>query len=127
VSQYGNGIYLTGKFPVNFWLDRVLAVSWVPAGSLRRISTGAPPGGRARSIAALLAEAAGRSLVIVVRDAHRHPAAADAASQILAARPDAAVVEMGLPVWRPRAALYLATFGASRTSSRAAAEILARP
>jgi beta-N-acetylhexosaminidase len=98
--------------------------SWVPAGSLRRISTGAPPDGLDRSIAALLAEASGRSLVIVVRDAHRHPAAADAASRILAARPDAAVVEMGLPVWRPAAGLYLATFGASRTSSRAAAEIL---
>jgi hypothetical protein len=31
---------------------------------------------------------------------------------------------MGLPVWRPRAGLYLATFGASRISSRAAAEVL---
>lgn len=41
-----------------------------------------------------------------------------------AARPDAAVVEMGLPVWRPPAALYLATYGAGRTSSRAAAEVL---
>jgi beta-N-acetylhexosaminidase len=103
--------------------------SWVPAGSLRRISTGAPPDSLARSIAALTAEAAGRSLVIVVRDAHRHPAAAGAASQILAARPDAVVVEMGLPVWRPAAGLYLATYGASRASSRAAAEILglARP
>jgi beta-N-acetylhexosaminidase len=62
--------------------------------------------------------------VIVVRDAHRYPAAADGASRILAARPDAVVVEMGLPVWRPRAGLYLATFGAARTSSRAAAEVL---
>jgi beta-N-acetylhexosaminidase len=31
---------------------------------------------------------------------------------------------MGLPVWRPPAGAYLATFGASRTSSRAAAEVL---
>jgi beta-N-acetylhexosaminidase len=31
---------------------------------------------------------------------------------------------MGLPVWRPPAGLYLATFGAARTSSRAAAEVL---
>jgi beta-N-acetylhexosaminidase len=98
--------------------------AWVPEGSLRRVSTGESPASPAAPIAGLLAEAAGRSLVIVVRDAHRHPAAAEVASQILAARPDAVVVEMGLPVWRPRAGLYLATFGASRISSRAAAEVL---
>ena len=40
-------------------------------------------------------------------------------------RPDAVVVEMGLPIWRPPAAgVYLATFGAALTSSRAAAEVL---
>jgi beta-N-acetylhexosaminidase len=98
--------------------------AWVPAVSLRRISTGEPAARLARAIARLLAEAAGRSLVIVVRDAHRYPAAADVASRILAARPDAVVVEMGLPVWRPPARLYLATFGAARTSGRAAAEVL---
>jgi beta-N-acetylhexosaminidase len=98
--------------------------AWVPAVSLRRVSTGEPAAGLDASIAALLAEAAGRSLVIVVRDAHRYPAAADVASRILAARPDAVVVEMGLPVWRPPAGLYLATFGAAQTSSRAAAEVL---
>ena len=99
--------------------------SWVPTPSLRRVSTGEPAASLAASIAGLLAEAAGRGLVIVVRDAHRYPAAADVASRILAARPDAVVVEMGLPVWRPTGTgLYLATFGAARTSSRAAAEVL---
>jgi beta-N-acetylhexosaminidase len=98
--------------------------SFVRPDSLRRISTGSPADEQAASIAALLADAAGRSLVVVVRDAHRYPAAADVVSAILAARPDAAVVEMGLPVWRPPAGLYLATFGAGRTSSRAAAEVL---
>jgi beta-N-acetylhexosaminidase len=98
--------------------------SWVRTDSLRRISTGAADADLASSIAGLLAEAAGRSLVIVVRDAHRYPAAADVVSAILAARPDAVVVEMGLPVWRPPAGVYLATFGAARTSSRAAAEVL---
>jgi beta-N-acetylhexosaminidase len=34
------------------------------------------------------------------------------------------VVEMGLPVWRPPARVYLATYGASRTSGQAAAEML---
>jgi beta-N-acetylhexosaminidase len=98
--------------------------SWVQADSLRRISTGTPDEGLAATISDLLAEAADRSLVIVVRDAHRYPAAASITSAILAARPDAAVVEMGLPVWRPPAGLYLATYGAARTSSRAAAEVL---
>jgi beta-N-acetylhexosaminidase len=98
--------------------------SWVRDDSLRRVSTGAPPAALASSIAGLLSDAAGRSLVIVVRDAHRYRAAADVVSELLAARPDAAVVEMGLPVWRPPAGLYLATFGAARTSGRAAAEVL---
>jgi beta-N-acetylhexosaminidase len=98
--------------------------SWVEADSLRRISTGAPPAELAASIRALLTDATARSLVIVVRDAHRYPAAADVVSELLAARPDSVVVEMGLPVWRPPAGVYLATFGAARTSSRAAAEVL---
>jgi beta-N-acetylhexosaminidase len=98
--------------------------SFVPPASLRRVSTGSMADGLAASVSALLAEAAGRSVVIVVRDAHRHPAAAAATAAILAARPDAVVVEMGLPVWRPAGGVYLATFGAARTSSRAAAEVL---
>jgi beta-N-acetylhexosaminidase len=98
--------------------------SFVPAGSLRRVSTGKSPAALARSIEGLLAEAAGRSLVVVVRDAHRYPAAAGVAAALLTARPDAVVVEMGLPVWHPPAGVYLATFGAARTSSRAAAEVL---
>src|SRR6185437_1637220 len=102
---------------------------WVPADSLRRISTGLPAGEQAGSIAGVLTAAAGRSLVIVTRDAHRYPAAAQVVTALLEARPDAVVVEMGLPVWRPPARLYLATHGAAQTSSRAAAEILglARP
>ena len=102
---------------------------WVPADSLRRISTGAPAPEQASSIAAVLAAAAARSLLIVTRDAHRYPAAAQVVGALLTARPDAIVVEMGLPVWRPPARLYLATHGAAQTSSRAAAEILglARP
>ena len=98
--------------------------AWVPADSLRRISTGAPAAEQASAIGAVLAAAAGRSLVIVTRDAHRYPAAPQVVGALLAARPDAAVVEMGLPVWRPPARLYLATYGAAQTSSRAAAEIL---
>ena len=123
--------------------------AWVPQPSVRRISTAAAPagttagpagttggpagttggpagttGGPARTAAGALEAAAGRSLVIVVRDAHRYPAARELVRQLLAARPDAIVVEMGLPVWRPPAGGYLATYGAARTSSQAAAEVL---
>ena len=73
---------------------------------------------------AALARAAGRSLIVVVRDAHRHPTARDLATRLLAARPDAVVVEMGLPVWRPPGGAYVATYGAARTSGLAAAEVL---
>ena len=73
---------------------------------------------------ALLTEAAGRSLLIVVRDAHRYPTATGLVSLLLAARPDAAVIEMGLPVWRPASATYLASYGAARSNALAVAERL---
>jgi beta-N-acetylhexosaminidase len=103
--------------------------SYVPASSYREISTGTSADGLAGVVAGILAEARGRTLIVVVRDAHRHPAAVGAAELILAARPDAVLVEMGLPVWRPAAGSYVATYGAARSNSRAAAEIagLARP
>jgi beta-N-acetylhexosaminidase len=72
----------------------------------------------------VLARATARPLVIVVRDAHRHPAARAAATVLLAAHPDATVVEMGLPLWRPPAGAYIATFGAARPNAQAAAEAL---
>jgi hypothetical protein len=43
---------------------------------------------------------------------------------VLAARPGAAVVEMGLPIWRPAAGAYPATYGAGYATVRRAAEIL---
>jgi len=105
------------------------AVPWglagfVAASSYREISTGTPAAAIPAAVHGLLAEAAGRTLVIVVRDAHRHPAAAQAVNLILDSRPDAVVVEMGLPVWRPAAGRYLASYGAARSNSRAVAEVL---
>lgn len=73
---------------------------------------------------ALLQRATGRSLVIVVRDAHRHENQRTITTELLQARPDAVVVELGLPIWRPEAATHIALFGASRASSQAAAELL---
>ena len=65
-------------------------------------------------------------LVVVLQDAHRHEwqrdAATTAASQ---AAPDAIVVEVGLPVWRPGgAAGYVATHGAARVNVEAAVDRL---
>ena len=57
--------------------------------------------------------------VYVVRDAHRHPwmEAAD--------RAGAVVVEIGLPVWRPRQARgHVATYGGGRASLEAVERLL---
>ena len=60
---------------------------------------------------------------MVVRDAHRYPAARAVVTRLLTARPDAVVVEMGLPVWRPPGGAYVATYGAGRgPAAQAAAE-----
>ena len=45
-------------------------------------------------------------------------------STLLTARPDAVLVEMGLPVWRPEGVAYVATYGATRADARAAAEVI---
>ena len=74
--------------------------------------------------AGLLRGAAGKPLVIVVRDAHRYPGHQALVATLLSARPDAVLVEMGLPVWRPEAAAYVATYGATRANARAAAEVI---
>ncbi len=74
---------------------------------------------------ATLGQAAGRSLVLVVRNLHRHPWMALAVETALARRPDAIVVEMGLPACRPAGATaYVATHGAARVCGVAAAEVL---
>jgi beta-N-acetylhexosaminidase len=74
--------------------------------------------------APVLAGAAGRALVLVVRDAHRHPWVADALDAVLAVRPDAIVVEMGVPVLIV-GGVHLATYGATRACGQAAAEVIA--
>lgn len=74
--------------------------------------------------ARLLAEARDRSLVVVVRDAHRYPQARDLVDRLVSDRPDAVVVEMGIPGWRSRAAAHVATYGATAASARAVLELL---
>jgi beta-N-acetylhexosaminidase len=109
-----------------------ISTSRVPPSREGSAASAAPPAIAARAALrdpfstadAALAGAAGRPLLIVVRDAHRYPVAQNVVRRLLAARPDAVVVEMGLPVWRPDSDVYLVTFGATRVSSRAAADIL---
>ena len=80
---------------------------------------------RADARGGILAAAAGRSLVVAVRDAHRDQQTRSLVSALLAARPDLVLVEMGLPLWPPpEGTSYLATYGASRASAHAAAELL---
>jgi beta-N-acetylhexosaminidase len=74
--------------------------------------------------APVLAGAAGRPLVLVVRDAHRHPWIATALADTLAVRPDAIVVDMGLPV-AVSGGVHVATYGATRACGQAAAEVIA--
>ncbi|MGN9805936.1 glycoside hydrolase family 3 protein [Micromonospora sp. L32] len=72
------------------------------------------------------AAAGGRPVVLVVRDLHRHDWMRSAVERALAARPDAVVVELGVPelvVGR----VHVATHGATRAGALAAAELLAGP
>lgn len=73
----------------------------------------------------LLAAAGDRRIVAVVRDVHRHAWMAQALAEVLAARPDTVVVEMGVPQAPPAGALHIATHGAARVCGEAAAEAIA--
>jgi beta-N-acetylhexosaminidase len=80
--------------------------------------------GLADPAAPVLAGAEGRALVLVVRDVHRHPWLATALARVLEARPDAIVVEMGVPV-SVLGGVHIATHGATRACGVAAAELIA--
>ncbi|MFZ3568252.1 glycoside hydrolase family 3 protein [Streptomyces sp. BH097] len=99
---------------------------WGVAAELERLlpgtTTGSYTGPDAGSAA--LAAAGERRVVAVVRDEHRHPWMARALDDLLAARPDTVVVEMGVPQAAPRGALHIATHGAARVCGVAAAEAI---
>jgi len=95
-----------------------------PWAAVQRVDPAAGDGAAAGSI---LAASAGRPLVLAVRDART---VLGLVQPVLADRPDAVIVEMGVPAWTPPAGTaYLATYGASRVCAQAAAEALglARP
>ncbi|CAL9536774.1 Beta-hexosaminidase [Streptomyces sp. enrichment culture] len=100
---------------------------WGLAGALAEVLPGTasgvfPEGASAQDV---LAAAGGRTVVAVVRDAHRHAWMAEVLDGLVAVRPDTVVVEMGLPRAEPRGALYIATHGAAAVCGRAAAEVIA--
>ncbi len=99
---------------------------WAPPGSVHRVNAmGRSLNGAGLDVAEILTAAAGRSLVAVVRDAHRDQPTLSLVSTLLAARPDLVLVEMGLPLWHPpEGTSYVATYGASRASAHTAAEVL---
>lgn len=71
-----------------------------------------------------LAPASGRPIVVVVRDASRNKWIGRALADLTAARPDAIVVEMGLPGSTAPGAVQIFTHGATAASGVAAAEVL---
>ena len=97
---------------------------WVPASRLQRAPASLADGETVPVIDAALAASAGRPLIVVVRDAHRYPAARAVVTGLLAARPDVVVLDMGLPFWQPPGGVHVATYGAARASAQAAAEVL---
>ncbi|GAA5053835.1 beta-N-acetylhexosaminidase [Thermocatellispora tengchongensis] len=126
VSRYGSAAPLVDPLVLEVETPPTIAVGTVPWGFapwLREaeVLRVAPDAGQ---VAPMLERAAGRSLVIVVKDAHRHEETRAYVTALLAVRPDATVVEMGLPIWRPEAAAYIATYGAARANAQAAAELL---
>jgi len=81
-----------------------------------------PAAGDGVAAGAVLTAAEGRPLLLVVRDAQ---GVLPLVSEVLAARPDTILVEMGVPVWTPPpGTAWLATYGASRVCAQAAAEAL---
>jgi beta-N-acetylhexosaminidase len=78
-------------------------------------------GRSAHSLPDVLPTTPGGHLVIVVRDAHRHAWMRERVE----AHPEAIVVETGVPGWRPSSVrAYVATYGGSRASLEAVAELL---
>ncbi|MEU7278416.1 hypothetical protein AB0A69_06435 [Streptomyces sp. NPDC045431] len=89
--------------------------------SVRLTEADVDPAGEALGRGVLL-PALGRALIIVVRDAARHRWMSDAVARLLRDRPDAVVVEMGVPADGATGAADLVTHGATKVAGIAAAE-----
>ncbi|MGW2158717.1 glycoside hydrolase family 3 protein [Nonomuraea sp. NPDC001699] len=93
----------------------------LPGTAVTRLAAADTTGAR---LERLIGEAGQRPLVIVVRDAHRYAWQGEALRHLLSARPDAVVVEMGLPARSDLGAVHIATYGSARVCGQAAAEVL---
>ncbi|WP_283132857.1 glycoside hydrolase family 3 protein [Rhizohabitans arisaemae] len=87
-----------------------------------RLHAGQVDAGKLTEVA--LTPAAGRPLVVVVRDVHRFDWMEAALEFLLRSRQDAIVVEMGLPRKAGQGAVHIATYGAARVCGQVAAEVL---
>jgi beta-N-acetylhexosaminidase len=106
--------------PATFGLGKAISDRWPE-------STVVTLYGSANDAGAVLRSAKARPLVLVLRDAGRHPWQQSMASDLLALRPDAVVVETGLPGWLPAgSSASVATHGAGRANLEAAADLLAK-
>ncbi|WP_049564622.1 glycoside hydrolase family 3 protein [Nonomuraea sp. SBT364] len=93
----------------------------LPGTAVTRFAAGEASGAAIEDLVAL---AAARPLVVVVRDVHRYPWQGEAVRHLLSARPDAVVVEMGLPQRSDLGAVHIATYGSAPVCGRAAAEVI---
>ncbi|MFI6903606.1 glycoside hydrolase family 3 protein [Nonomuraea sp. NPDC050394] len=93
----------------------------LPGTAVTRLAVGEATGATLES---LLQDAEDRPLVIVVRDAHRYDWQGEALRHLLSARPDAVVVEMGLPARTDLGSVHIATYGSARVCGQAAAEAI---
>ncbi|MEU9745309.1 glycoside hydrolase family 3 protein [Streptomyces niveus] len=99
---------------------------WGVAAELTALLPGTEAGtyGSGSGAAEVLAAAGERRIVAVVRDLHRHSWMAAVLDGIREARPDTAVVEMGVNHAEPAGSPHIATYGAAPVCGRAAAEVL---
>jgi beta-N-acetylhexosaminidase len=93
----------------------------LPGTEVARLSAGEATG---PELERLIGLAAGRPLVVVVRDVHRYAWQSEALRHLLSARTDAVVVEMGLPARSDLGAVHIATYGSAGVCGQAAAEAL---
>ncbi|GAA2054187.1 glycoside hydrolase family 3 protein [Catenulispora yoronensis] len=112
------------------------AVRFVQPGAVTGFAGDSPDGERptqsalsytAAAVSEAVAAAAGRPLVLVVRDAHRHAWMASALAAVTAVRPDAVVVEMGIAYGlgeKSVGATQVASHGAALVSGLAVARVL---
>lgn len=116
---------------VEFSTDTNLAIDgrtpWGLGGPLRalRPDTTVVRMAEGATVADVLATTDGRIPVLVCRDPHRYPWLEGLLRNVIAARPESIVVEMGVPAGLPIGAAHIATHGAATVCGQAAAEVLA--